>query len=311
MRYIDFHCDTAGRILYENEGLKSNNFSVDINKMKKGNALAQVFAMFIDAGEVKDPYIEFQKMYANFMEELKKNEGDIEVVRNLNELNEAEKKGKMGAFISIEEGEVIKGDVEKLREVYDKGIRIITLTWNYKNKLGYPNYNFIYKDRGLTSKGIEIVNEMENLGIIPDASHLSDGGFYDLVKICKKPFIASHSNSRSITKHPRNLTDDMIKLLADKGGVMGINFCSDFLGKNKVSSIEDMVSHIKHIKNVGGIDVISLGSDFDGIENEVEINDASEMGKLENALIKEGFTYDEIEKIYYKNALRVFYETLK
>ncbi|SFU49190.1 membrane dipeptidase [Clostridium sp. DSM 8431] len=311
MRYIDFHCDTAGRMLYENQGLKNNNFSVDINKMKKGNALAQVFALFIDAGEVKDTYLEFEKMYKNLILELKKNEEEIEIVTNINELSKAEKKGKMGAFISIEEGEVLKGNIENLKKVYDKGIRIITLTWNYKNKLGYPNYNYLYKDNGLTSTGIEIVKEMEDLGIVPDASHLSDGGFYDLVKTCKKPFIASHSNSRSITNHPRNLTDDMIKLLANRGGIMGINFCADFLGKNEVSSIEDMVSHIKHIKKVGGIDVISIGSDFDGIENEVEIKDASEIQKLENALIKEGFTYDEIEKIYYKNALRVLYETLK
>ena len=311
MRYIDFHCDTAGRMLYENQGLEKNEFNVDIEKLKKGGALAQVFALFIDAGEVKDVHLEFEIMYRNLMKELEKNKQHIEVVRNINELNIVEQKGKIGAFLSIEEGEVLNGKIERVKEVYDKGIRIITLTWNYKNKIGYPNYNYIYKDKGLTDLGIEIVEEMENVGIIPDASHLSDAGFYDLIKICKKPFIASHSNSRSVTNHPRNLTDDMIKLLAQKGGVMGINFCAEFLGKNEVSSIEDMVKHIKHIKNVGGIDVISLGSDFDGIENKVEINDTSQMDKLKDALEKEGFSYEEIEKIYYKNALRVFLEVLK
>ena len=156
-----------------------------------------------------------------------------------------------------------------------------------------------------------MVEEMERLGIVPDASHLSDRGFYDLVENCKKPFIVTHSNSRSIKRHPRNLTDDMIKKLSEKGGVMGINFCADFVGYEKVTQIKDLVSHIKHIKNVGGIDVISLGSDFDGIGNEVEIKDASEMGKLAQALEKEGFTIDEIEKIYYKNALRFLIDTLK
>lgn len=311
MRYIDLHCDTAGRMLYENQGLKKNKFSVDIEKLNKGGALAQVFAFFIDAGEADNLYLEFEIMHKNLINEFEKNKKHIEIVRNINELNEVEKQGKIGAFLSIEEGDVLEGKVENIRKVYDKGIRIITLTWNYKNKIGYPNYNYIYKDKGLEELGFEMVYEMENLGIIPDASHLSDAGFYDLVRKCKKPFIASHSNSRSITNHPRNLTDDMIKLLADKGGVMGINFCSYFLGKNEISSIEDMVKHIKHIKNVGGIDVISLGSDFDGIENKVEIEDCSEMNKLAEILIKEGFSYDEIEKIYYKNALRVFLEVLK
>eukprot|EP00831_Metopus_contortus_P013342 TRINITY_DN15412_c0_g1_i2.p1 TRINITY_DN15412_c0_g1~~TRINITY_DN15412_c0_g1_i2.p1 ORF type:complete len:192 (-),score=23.74 TRINITY_DN15412_c0_g1_i2:170-745(-) len=111
--------------------------------------------------------------------------------------------------------------------------------------------------------------------------------------------------------HSRNLTDEMIKLLADKGGVMGINFCSEFLGKNSISSIEDMISHIKHIRNIGGIDVIALGSDFDGISNQVEIKDSKEFYKLHDALKKEKFTENEIEKIFNKNVVRLFEETLQ
>ena len=311
MKYIDLHCDTAGRMLYENGGLKSNSFKIDIEKMKKGGALAQVFAFFIDIGEVKNPFLEFQIMYRNLEKELAKNKKDITLVRNVEELSKAEKDKKIGAFLSIEEGETLEGNIDNLQKVYDYGVRFITLTWNYKNSLGYPNYEFLYKDKGLTPKGIEMVEEMERLGIVPDASHLSDRGFYDLVENCKKPFIVTHSNSRSIKRHPRNLTDDMIKKLSEKGGVRGINFCADFVGYEKVTQIKDLVSHIKHIKNVGGIDVISLGSDFDGIGNEVEIKDASEMGKLAQALEKEGFTIDEIEKIYYKNALRFLIDTLK
>lgn len=311
MKYIDLHCDTAGRMLYENQGLKNNTFKVDIEKLKKGEAFAQVFAFFIDIGEVDDPTLEFEKMYNNFINELEKNKIDIEVVTNLQELMKAEKLGKIGAFLSIEEGEILGGKVENIQRIYNKGIRFITLTWNYKNTLGYPNYQYLYKDKGLTPVGIEMIEEMERVGIIPDASHLSDEGFYDLVRNCKKPFIITHSNSRELTNHPRNLTDEMIKLLSNKGGVMGINFCSNFIGRNKITSIEDIVKHINHIKNVGGIDVISLGSDFDGIENEVEIKDASKMGNLYKHLSKSGFTDDEVEKIYYKNALRIFRENLK
>lgn len=311
MKFIDLHCDTASKIFYENLSLNSELCKANIKNLKKGGSLGQVFAFFIDQKLNDDPYEEFIKLYNNFIKEIKENSSEIEIVKNLEELNNAEKEGKIGAFISIEEGEVIKGSINNLRKVYEMGVRILTITWNYKNQLGYPNKNYTYRDKSLTEKGIEIIEKCEDLGIIPDSSHLSDAGFYDLIKVCKKPFIASHSNARAITNHPRNLDDHMIKSLAEKGGIMGINFCSDFLGTKSISSIEDMILHIKHIKNIGGIDVIALGSDFDGIENEVEIKNSSEFNKLYDSLKNNNFSEIEIEKIFYKNVIRVFKETLK
>ncbi|WP_297427643.1 dipeptidase [Clostridium sp.] len=311
MKFIDLHCDTASRIFYENLDLRNKLCKVNIDNLKKGENLGQVFAFFINVELNNDPFEEFLKLYNRFIKEIEKNSNEIEIVRNMKELRAIEEAGKIGAFLSIEEGEVIKGSISNLKKVYDMGIRILTITWNYKNQLGFPNAEFIYKDRGLTKKGIEVIEECESLGIIPDVSHLSDAGFYDIVKNCKKPFVASHSNSRAITNHPRNLDDNMIRLLGEKGGVMGINFCSDFLGNNKLSSIEEMVAHIKHIKKIGGIEVLALGSDFDGIPNEVEIKNASEFNKLHKVLIDNNFKESEIEKIFYKNAIRVFDETLK
>ncbi len=308
MYSIDLHCDTASRLLYENLKLKESICKVDIEKLKKARAKAQVFAHFIELNIVDNPYTEFINMYNNFIKELKENEDSIEIVRNLNELENVNNKGKIGAFLSIEEGEVLEGKVERVKELYDMGIRFITLTWNFKNSIGYPNAGYKYKDCGLTEKGKEIVLEMERLGIIPDCSHLSDGGFYDLVDICKKPFIATHSNARKVTDHSRNLTDDMIVKLAEKGGVMGLNFCAPFLGNEKVPSINSMIQHIKHTRNVGGIDVLALGTDFDGIGNEVEIENIGEIGRLRDALIKEGFTNSEVDKIFYGNVKRVLKE---
>ncbi|MGL5379582.1 dipeptidase [Clostridium sp.] len=310
MKSIDLHCDTASRLLYEGLSLKDSICKIDINKLQKSKALGQVFAHFIELDIVDNPYKEFIKMYNNFIQEINKNNNDIVIVRNLEELEEANIIGKLGGFISIEEGEVLEGKVERVKEVYDLGVRFITLTWNFENSIGYPNYKNKYKDFGLKEKGKEIVLEMENLGIIPDCSHLSDGGFYDLIDICRKPFIATHSNAREITNHPRNLTDDMIRKLSSKGGVMGLNFCAPFLGENKVSRIEDMMLHLKHTKNIGGVDVIALGTDFDGIENEVEIKDFSEMYKLIEELKKGGFTEGEIDKIFYGNVKRVLRDCL-
>lgn len=311
MKFIDLHCDTAGRILYENLNLKNKLCKVNIKNLKKGGNLGQVFAFFVDKKLNNDSYDEFMNLYSRFMREIKENSDEIEIVKNTKELFLAESCNKIGAFLSIEGGEAIKGNINILKKVYELGIRILTITWNYINELGYPNVEFTHKDKGLTEKGIEVIEECEELGIIPDASHLSDSGFYDLVRICKKPFIVSHSNARFVTNHPRNLSDDMIKLLSGKGGIMGINFCSDFLGRKSISSIDEMICHIKHIRNIGGIDVLAIGSDFDGIKNEVEIENSSEFNKLYYALKKNNFKESEIEKIFYKNVLRVFEETLK
>lgn len=308
MKFFDMHCDTASRIFYEKAKLLENDYKVDINKLIKGNALGQVFAFFIDIGNIKDGFNEFVNMYNYFMQEYNNNLDKIKIIKDYNDIIFS--KDKILAVLSIEEGEVLQGNINNLNKVYDMGIRIITLTWNYKNSIGYPNYNYIYKDKTLTNFGVELIEKMETLKVIPDASHLSDEGFWDLIRICKKPFIASHSNSRMVTSHPRNLTDDMIKALSNKGGVMGINYCLEFLGKGQISTIADIINHIKHIKDIGGIEVISLGSDFDGISNLVEIQDISEMDKLYYALKKEGFTEGEIEKIFYKNTLRVFKDTL-
>jgi membrane dipeptidase len=152
---------------------------------------------------------------------------------------------------------------------------------------------------------------MNRLGMIIDVSHLSDRGFYDVARLSSKPFTASHSNSRSIRDHKRNLTDDMIKTLAEKGGITGINFEKSFLSDKDLSTVQDMAEHIMHIRNVGGIDVISLGTDFDGISPENEINNIGEIYKLIDALKKNKLSDDDIDKICSKNALRVIGDVMK
>lgn len=189
-------------------------------------------------------------------------------------------------------------------------MRLITLTWNYPNKIGYPNINERYSNKGLTDFGKEVITEMNRLGMIIDVSHLSDAGFNDVAMLSNKPFTASHSNSRTVHNYTRNLTDDMIKILSEKGGVMGINYEKTFLGNGDISRDSDMVKHISHIKNVGGIEVIGLSSDFDGISPDCELGDVSEVEKLFNCLQKHGFSQDEIEKISLLNSLRLIKDIL-
>lgn len=313
MSIIDLHCDTIYKITnWKDEiNLKDNNISIDLNKMIKGKVKGEFFALFIDREETKTPLKTCNKMLDRFYKEMDENKEIIKLATNYSEYKENIEKDIISAFLTIEGGEALEGEIYNLRNFYRLGVRLITLTWNHENEIGYPNCNKKFIKNGLKKFGIEVVEEMNRLGMIIDVSHLSDGGFYDVAKYSKVPFVASHSNARSITDHRRNLTDDMIKILSEKGGIIGINFCNKFLGNNKISKIEDMVTHIKYIKNIGGIDCIALGSDFDGINCEVEIKDISEMNKLVERLICSGFSEEEIEKICSKNAQRVIKEVLK
>lgn len=331
MKIIDMHCDTISVLLDDEKAgkpisIKENEYSVDLVKMKKAGYMLQNFAAFICLKKEANPVLRAQQLIDLYYREIEKHRDMIRPVYNYNDILENEKMGIMSSLLTLEEGGVVFDDLSMLRNYYRLGVRMITLTWNYENGIGFPNVNSLevhaFEDikkindkDGLTSFGIEYIKEMERLGIMIDVSHLSDAGFYDVLKYSEKPFVASHSNARSICDVARNMSDDMILQLANRRGVMGINFAGDFLKQSDVgdekSMIEDMVHHIKYIRALAGIDVIGLGSDFDGIPDNLELKDASLMYLLINALEKEGFKQEEIEKICYKNVLRVYQEILK
>lgn len=323
MKVVDMHCDTILRIYDEGGSLLENNFNIDLKKMLKGDYLLQNFAMFVNLNDSIDPLIKAQKLIDLYYNEISKYPDIIKPIFSYQDIIDNQDVGLMSAMLTLEEGAVVNHDLALLRNYYRLGVRMITLTWNYPNGIGYPNitntkdyqnlYHINTKD-GLTEFGIEYVKEMERLGIIIDVSHLSDAGFYDVLKYTTKPFVASHSNARRICGVGRNLSDEMIKELAKRNGVMGINFCGDFLkttaSGNVRSCVEDMVKHILYIKNLVGIDYVGLGSDFDGISQNLEIKDASMMSLLKEALYTAGLDEEEVSKVFYKNVLRVYQEIL-
>lgn len=325
MRILDMHCDTIERLYHENmtEDLCRNSLQLDLEKMEAGEYLLQNFAVFIDAGRTEDTFEEAQGMIDLYYREMEKNRDRISPVLCFRDIQTNCKQGKMSALLTIEGGEALKGRLEALEHFYERGVRLVTLTWNYENELGFPNL-VRAKDgtplldhrnkRGLKAFGIAAVQKMENLGMIIDVSHLSDGGFFDVARYTEKPFVASHSNAASLCPVSRNLTDEMIRILAERGGVMGLNFCAAFLQsadqRRPESRIEDMVRQIRHITDVGGTDVCALGSDYDGIPCCDDMPDASCIQQLVEALMHSGFSQDEIEKICFRNALRLYREIL-
>ncbi len=324
MKVIDMHCDTIYRLLCkkdsgENGSLRENEGHIDLLRMKQSSYLLQNFAMFVELDRDGDPWERVQRIYGHYQSEMEKNSDLIAPVLQFSDIAANEAAGKMSSLLTVEEGAVCKGELSKLQTLYDMGVRMITLTWNFPNELGYPNNvadNIPNLTGGLTEKGKEFVARMEELGIIPDVSHLSDAGFFDVLQVTKKPFAASHSDARAVCPCVRNLTDEMIKALADRGGVTGLNYCEAFLkeqpaGKRLPASIQDVARHARHIVNVGGLEVLGLGSDFDGIGDQEELPGAQSMGRLWEGLKKSGFTERELDKIFYQNVLRLYRETLR
>lgn len=319
----DMHCDTVSA-LYDGKAegaggdLRDNGGHVDLLRMKESGYLLQNFALFVELKKDGDPWERVCSLYGYYREELGKNSDLLAPVLAFSDIAENEAAGKMSALLTVEEGAVCKGNPDKLRALYDMGVRMLTLTWNYENELGFPNYvktGAPNLEGGLTARGREFVEEMERLGMIPDVSHLSDAGFYDVLDTAKKPFVASHSNARSVCGNVRNLTDDMIRRLSERGGCMGLNFCAHFLeekpeGEPNPGTVAAVVRHARHIADVGGIEVLGLGSDFDGIATHGELPGAQSMEVLWEAMRRGGFTERELDKIFCGNVLRVYRETL-
>ena len=307
---IDLHCDTIMQLLdHPDSGdLYRNTWKIDIEKLQKAHSKVQDFALFINLGETNDPYGRYEEMRNLCTTQIHLYGEHIQHVLSYQDVESVYKSGKIGALMSIEEGGVLGGDLDKLKQAYQDGVRLITLTWNYPNSLGEPHCGEQHKK--LTPKGIEFVEAMQDLGIIVDCSHLNDAGTEQLGDILDVPFIASHSNSREVTAHTRNLPDNLIKLIANKGGVIGLNFAQSFLGTSPVSRIEDIVKHGLYLINKGGEDVVALGTDFDGIKPDTEIKDASEMYRLYDAFKEAGLSVDQCEKLFWKNADRLLKEIL-
>ena len=317
MKYADMHCDTVTRLYRHQADLLENAYHIDIRKMQQGECLLQNFAVFTKTDEQDSSFTRQAIDY--YYGQLEKNRDTIRPVFCFEDILENERNGRISAVLTLDDGAVIDDDLDNLNSYYDRGVRMICLTWNFPNGIGFPNVNghapslyTVDMENGLTPFGIEYIKRMEELGIVVDVSHLSDRGFYDVLEHTTKPFVASHSNARSLCNVARNLNDDMIRKLSERGGVMGLNYCSAFIedGNEKLTLVKDMVRHVDHIVEVGGIDCIGLGSDFDGIGNDLEIRDASGMQLLYDAL-REHYSEEDLEKIFYRNVLRVYREVWK
>ncbi|MEY8516491.1 dipeptidase [Lachnospiraceae bacterium 29-84] len=322
MIIADMHCDTLSR-LYANRqhktpySLRSNPFQLDLEKMKQSGYILQNFAVFVDFGKTSTPYDDCAGQIALFQEEAQENQDSILPAASYQEIKRNMEAGKISALLTIEEGALCQGSLERLQDFYRLGVRMMTFTWNYPNCLGSPAEPADHSHSGgLTPLGISFLTEMERIGMIPDVSHLSDEGIQDVCRYAKKPFCASHSNARSLCHRNRNLPDPLIRSIGAQGGIIGVNYYGPFLSSapnpqgRHYSYAKDIAAHIRHISNLGGISCIGLGSDFDGMDDNLEISHCGRMDLLIHALQKAGFHNSEIDKICFQNILAFYRELL-
>ena len=287
MIICDTHCDT----LYLRALQPHETPCVTMENMKKGGMNLQTCTLFAGSKGMSDhPHDKALAEYAAF-ERLAEYEGWQKVDSPL----EAEE-GKVKILLSVEGGEIFEGSVERVHEFHERGIRMAALTWNNENEIAYPAKGGT--KNGIKPQGWEILKAMASLKMAADTSHLNEAGFWDLIDKHSQPPMASHSCAAKLCPHFRNLTDEQIRAMADRGGWIGVNFYPRFLSSDGKAGIQDIVQHIDHMCQLGAEKYVGFGSDFDGIDGWPEgLRNAGDVPKLVDGLLKRGFGKELTEKI--------------
>ena len=298
MRLFDLHCDTITELEKKNESLAKNDGHISLDRAGYLTEYIQDFAIFIPdeyRGKAATDY--FDRVYTYYKKQLSEN--------GISEYSER-KNTKVRSVLSVEGGAGMGGTIEGLHHLADCGVKLITITWNGRNELASGCFD--EEDIGFTSFGRDAISEMEKLRIAADVSHLSKKGFYDLADFATKPFMASHSCVDMVdnfkARH-RNLTEDQIRIIAEHKGVIGINLWEKLLG-NEDNSFDAVLRHMSRMIEIGGEDVVAMGTDFDGCDINDDLAGIEKLQGLYDYLNIHGFSEKLLDKIFFSNADRFF-----
>jgi membrane dipeptidase len=335
---LDLHMDTPTKGLVHPEfrlDEKNGSGHVDLPRLREGGLDAAFFASWIEPAFDEMDGSAFRRA-VDLLQLTRESVDGVEgarIVRTASELREAEEEGDLGIFLAVEGGHAIQASLERLGELARMGIRYMTLTWNHPNAWAdaccSPSVH-----EGLTPFGKSVVREMDRLGVFPDLSHASDDTFWDTLDTSGRPPLVTHSCSRTLVDHPRNVTDEMAREIAGRGGILGINFFPAFvdgeycaatralearlgpdgdrdertatLRKIPPPSIDRLVDHFHHLADLAGPEYLALGSDFDGVPSLPEpLRDVSDLPLLRERLAGRGFSSEELDGIFGGNFLRM------
>ncbi len=301
---IDLHCDTLTDWKYTSTGnldtLDDPKRVLSLTSMPEGMHWAQFYAVFIPdeiQGQEAINYFAFNR--DSFYRQMEQFKDRVMPCRTVSEMEVAWAEGKTAAFLTIENGTALAGDLSRAKVLADEGVKALTLVWNGENDLGSGHAT----DHGLSDLGKAMVPELEKQGIIADISHLNDSGFTDFLKVARKPFMATHSNARAVCSHKRNLTDNMIQEMVHRDCLIGLNYFVNFIKDDgEVKSLDDLYRHVEHFFILGAEKNLALGSDFDGAVLPESLSTPADAAGLYEYFISRGLTKEQAEGIMYKNA---------
>lgn len=302
MKYFDLHCDTITECLEKNVSLFDNGLHVDLKKTGDFSLYCQCFAAWIpDTLRGQDAVDRLNQIHQKLVSACKDYSDDIRLLRCSEELPAS---GNVG-FFTVENGAALGGSLQNLDLLKSYGTKMMTLTWNGENELGRGV--LATGNTGLSPFGKTVVRAMEEKEIVVDVSHASPELFWDVASIAAKPFVATHSNARSVCSHPRNLTDEQFKEIVARKGLVGLNFCRSFLNdQGEKADFSDIIRHAQHFLDLGGEDVVCIGGDLDGASLPFCMEGVGSMPALYHAFLEHGFSEHITDKIFFENAYRFF-----
>lgn len=314
MKLFDLHCDTLYECCETGKRLRENDLHINFTAAQRYSHYAQFFALFCGACTQDDAQARgrdclldtpadnrLARMLQTAAREFSDNADWLMFCRSAADLQKAADIGKAAAFLSIEGAELLPDRPDALDIAYDAGVRLITLTWNYRSRFGCSSA--VNQEEGLTDKGKQLAVDCIQKGIIVDVSHLSERGFWDVCEAIDGPFVASHSDSRALCRHHRNLTDAQFSEIVRRGGLVGINLYVPFLVRQGDAALDDAIEHIAHFLELGGEKTIALGCDFDGCNRlPAGVNGLGDLYKLADRMLAKGYRQSVVDGLFYQNA---------
>ena len=303
--YFDAHCDTIGMALSAEESLRRNRHCIDLERGMTLGRYAQIFALYddVDHTSTEEMWERCCQLHRRFEKELTEKADRVALCRNGAEIDRAICENRVAALLSIESADLLQCRIERIETAARWGTRMMNLTWNHANVISGSNAR--ESDRGLSAYGRDFVRELEGSDIYADVSHLSDAGFWDLVRMAHRPIVASHSNARAVCPHGRNLTDDMFRAVRDSGGVVGINYYRGFVGGS--GDLDALAKHIEHFLELSGEKTLCFGSDFDGCDPLTDgITGLESIPEFYKFLRQRGYSETLLEDLFWNNLRRMF-----
>lgn len=309
---IDLHCDTLTDWNCNSTGnpdtLDDPARVLSLSAIPDQIKWAQFYAIFIpdeERGQAAIDYFDYNRQ--SFDRQMNQFSHRVAPCRSYAHMVEAWAAGKTAAFLTVENGSVLAGDLSRVKTIADAGVRALTLVWNGENEIGSGHTT----DHGLSPFGRAVIPALERHGILVDVSHLNDRGFSHLLEVAERPFVATHSNARAIAGHKRNLTDPMIREMIARNCLVGLNYFVAFLRDDRqVESLDDLYRHTCHFFDLGGTQLLALGSDFDGAALPPCLDSPSKAAAIYEYFLSRGMEEGLAQGVMYRNAHAFFQKNL-